>query len=192
VSRLLGMALLIGLLLPAWGADKGFVVSRPKEAMMQDDTYVLDLQIDYEFSDAVLEALDNGVPLTLVVRAQVRRKGAWIWESNLADLRRIYLIRYQPLSEIYQVASLPNGERRRFVSRSAAITALGEINGLPLIARDRLAPDESYLVRVKVELDIEALPLPLRPTAYLSPSWSLSSDWSEWPLQPQSDGQTRP
>jgi hypothetical protein len=192
VSRLLSIALLLGFLLPAWGADTGFVVSRPKEAMMQDDTYVLDLQIDYEFSDAVLEALDNGVPLTLVVRAQVRRKGAWIWESNLADLRRLYLIRYQPLSEIYQVAGLPNGERRHFVSRSAAITALGEINGLPLIARDRLAPDESYLVRVKVELDIEALPLPLRPTAYLSPSWSLSSDWSEWALQPQSEGQTLP
>jgi hypothetical protein len=184
VRRLLALLLLIAGLQPAPAAQSEFVVSRPQEAMVQDDTYLLDLQIDYGFSDTVLEALDNGVPLTLVVRAQVRRKGAWIWEKNLADLRRVYLIRYQPLSEIYQVASLPDGERRSFVSRSAAIAALGEIQGLPLIKRSRLEADEEYLARVKVELDIEALPLPLRPTAYLSRDWNLSSDWSEWPLQP--------
>ncbi len=184
MRRLLALLLLIAGLQPAPAAQSEFVVSRPQEAMVQDDTYLLDLQIDYGFSDTVLEALDNGVPLTLVVRAQVRRKGAWIWEKNLADLRRVYLIRYQPLSEIYQVASLPDGERRSFVSRSAAIAALGEIQGLPLIKRSRLEADEEYLARVKVELDIEALPLPLRPTAYLSRDWNLSSDWSEWPLQP--------
>ncbi len=176
--------LLLEALQPAMGADSGFVVSRPQEVMREDDSFLLDLQIDYGFSDTVLEALDNGVPLTLVVRAQVRRKGAWIWEKNLADLRRVYLIRYQPLSEIYQVASLPDGERRSFVSRSAAIAALGEIRGLPLVRRSQLETEEKYLVRVKVELDIEALPLPLRPKAYLSPDWNLSSDWNEWPLVP--------
>ena len=178
------IALLVLCLLPTVQAQQGLVVSRPQETVVQDDTFLLDLEIDYGFSDTVLEALDNGVPLTLVVTAQVRRKGAWIWVENLADLRRIYLIRYQPLSEIYQVASLPDGERRSFVSRSAAIAALGEIRGLPLVKRDRLEADEEYLVRVKVELDIEALPLPLRPTAYLSRDWKLSSDWSEWPLEP--------
>ena len=43
--------------------------------------------------------------------------------------------------------------------------------------------DEEYLVRVDVKLDIEALPLPLRPVAYLKPSWDLTSGWSRWPLE---------
>jgi len=175
--------LLIGLLPLLAVAARGYVVTHPQEPVVEDDTYVLDLDIDYGFSDSVLEALDNGVPLTLVVRAQVRRKGAWVWEESLTDLRRMYLIRYQPLSEIYRVASLPDGERRSFVTRSAAIAALGEIRGLPLVKNSELDPDEQYLVRVKVELDVEALPLPLRPTAYLSRDWDLDSDWSEWPLR---------
>ena len=184
IRSLLLLLLLLGTWQTVATAERGVVVSRNPDAAVRDDTYLLDLDIRYDFSDAVLEALDNGVPLTLVVTAQVRRQGAWIWESNQADLRRMYLIRYQPLSEIYQVASLPDGERRSFVSRSAAIAALGEIRDLPLVKLDRLEADEEYLVRVKVELDIEALPLPLRPTAYLSRDWKLSSDWSEWPLEP--------
>ena len=37
---------------------------------------------------------------------------------------------------------------------------------------------------LKIALDIEELPLPLRPTAYLLPSWKLSSGWTTWPLRP--------
>lgn len=182
--RAAGLLLVLLLAMTRALADSGFVVSSKAKEGLDQDLYLLDLQIDYGFSDVALEALDNGVPLTLVVKVQVRRKGAWIWEENLVDMQRVYLIRYQPLSEIYQVASLPDGGRRSFVTRSAAISALGEISGLPLVRRSQLDPEKSYLVRVKVELDIEALPLPLRPRAYLSPSWNLSSGWSQWPLEP--------
>ena len=65
----------------------------------------------------------------------------------------------------------------------AAIAALGEIEDLWLLEQERLEPDENYLLKVKVSLDIEALPLPLRPVAYLKPSWDLSSGWSRWPLE---------
>ncbi|MEY3760764.1 MAG: hypothetical protein RIR39_2255, partial [Pseudomonadota bacterium] len=36
---------------------------------------------------------------------------------------------------------------------------------------------------VKVSFDRDALPLPLRPIAYIDPQWYLSSDWTLWPLK---------
>jgi hypothetical protein len=164
----------------AFGAA-GFVVSRAV-TQLRDGQYFLDAQVDYRFSETALEALDNGVPLTLEVRVQVRREGAWIWEESLTDKRFLYVIRYQPLSELYRVARLPKGSERSFVTRAAAVDALGEIEDLPLLAAARVDPDEVYMIRVKVSLDVEALPLPLRPVAYLKPSWKLSSGWTQWPL----------
>ena len=35
----------------------------------------------------------------------------------------------------------------------------------------------------EVYVDIEALPAPLRPVAYLSSPWRLTSEWYEWPLE---------
>ena len=139
-------------------------------------------RVHFDFSTAVLEALDHGVPLTLVVHVQVRRAEAWMWEDSLVDEQWRYTIRYRPLSERYEVHRLPEHDGRDFVTRDAAIRALGEISDQALIGLDRLDPDEDYELQIRVFLDIEELPLPLRPMAYLKPSWKLSSGWTTWPL----------
>ena len=178
---LLLLLLLLGALPGPARAEGGFVVTSAT-AEPVDLLYLLDAQVDYTFSDTVLEALDNGVPLTIEVRVQVRPEGAWIWSRSLVDLSQLYRIRYQPLTELYQVTRLPDGPKRSFVTRAAAIAALGEIDKLPLVERDALDSGKRYLMHIKVSLDIEALPLPLRPVAYLKPSWNLSSGWTQWPL----------
>jgi hypothetical protein len=151
---------------------------------LDEGAYLLDANIVYDFSEQALEALDNGVPLTLLVHVQVRRAAAWIWEDSAADIRLRYAIRYKPLSERYEVYRLPGHGGRSFVGRDAAIAALGEIRDLHLVDAGRLEPGEAYEVQIRVELDIEELPLPLRPMAYLSPAWKLGSPWTKWPLSP--------
>jgi hypothetical protein len=49
---------------------------------------------------------------------------------------------------------------------------------------DELAADETYHLRMRADLDIESLPLPLQPLAYLGRGWKLTSGWSQWPLLP--------
>lgn len=163
--------------------DYGFRVTRA-ETRLENGTFYLDADIDYGFSPDALEALENGVPLTLSVRIHVRGTDAWIWEDSVVDARLRYAIRYKPLSDQYEVYRLPGTEGRRFVTRDAAIAALGEIRDLQLVGADRLEPGADYEVQIKVELDVEELPLPLRPMAYLTPAWKLSSSWSKWPLKP--------
>jgi len=142
-----------------------------------DNAFVLDADIDFDFSDKVIEALQNGVPITLEMHLQVRRKGAWVWEKDLLDSRIRYQIRYHALASVYQVVDLQNNAQQSFVSREVAISSLGDVHGLPVILHSKLDKGKIYNIELRATLDIDSLPLPLRPLAYLSPDWNLSSKW---------------
>lgn len=165
----------------AWSGE--FVI-RELATRLGDEGYQVDAQIDYRFSERAIEALANGVPLTLEVHLQLRRRGAWIWEPDVVDERLNYRIRYHALASVYQVRDLQSGRRQNFVTRRAALEALGALGGLFLVGRGQLQPDEVYDLSLRASLSIEALPLPLRPWAYLDPEWEHDSEWRRWTLQP--------
>lgn len=151
---------------------------------LRDGVYRLDARIEYEFSEAALEALTNGVPLYLDVQAQVRRTDAWFWERPAVDRHLRFMIRFLPLSELFLVRDLERDRQQNFATRRAAVSALGEVSDVELIAASELAEGVDYEVRLRASLDISALPLPVQPLAYLSSDWDLSSGWRTWPLKP--------
>jgi hypothetical protein len=163
-------------LLPLAGMAGGFEITR-LQCPLEEEYYRLDAEIDYRFSPDALEALQNGVRLTLELHIQVRRRDAWVWQEDIKSSRLRYTLRYHALSGLYQLEELGGGNRQSFATLEAALTALGSIDGLPLVKASQLAPGIRYLARLKTSLDLDALPLPLRPLAYLSPSWNLSSGW---------------
>lgn len=172
------------LLLPSPGNAKPAFPIEDVKIRAVGEELVMDARFVPDLSPVALEALDNGVPLTLEAHIQVRETEAWVWDSSLVDRRLRYEIRYQPLAERYQVSPVPGGAGHNYVTRDAAIAALGDLHDLPLLNRGELAAGKDYRVDLKIALDIEELPLPLRPTAYLLPSWKLSSGWTTWPLRP--------
>ncbi|MBS1173863.1 MAG: hypothetical protein H6R12_2693 [Proteobacteria bacterium] len=99
-----------------------FTISQAS-ARLQDGTYVVDATIGYEFSAAALEALENGVPLTVEIHLQVRREGAWVWEPDVVDSRLRSQIRFSPLQGTYQVTNIDSGAQRSFASRDRAPSA---------------------------------------------------------------------
>ena len=175
--------LLTFLLFPALLLASDFRVSE-LSAKQREGFFVMRAELVYDFPERPLEALQNGVPLTIDVHVQLRREGAWIWEEDLLDIRLRYQIRYHALASIYQVLDLQSGNQQDFVTLESALAALGEIPSFPLISAEELRSDESYVLSLKAELDIEALPLPLRPMAYITPSWNLSSERKTWLLKP--------
>lgn len=181
-GRHLGL-LLVWLVCQSTASAADFKVIRG-ETRLVEGTYFLDVYVDYVFSEVALEALDNGVPLTLDVHIRIQRTEAWIWEQREVDQHLRFRIRYHALAQLYQVVNLSTNRQQNFVTRDAAITALGEILSVPLAKESDLNPGEEYLIKARATLDIEALPLPLRPLAYLSPSWNLSTKWHTWQLQP--------
>jgi hypothetical protein len=149
-----------------------------------DNVYRLNARIDYQLSEQAHEALSNGVPLTLKVQLFVEKVWRGFWEPSPFATTLSFQIRYHALTELYRIVDGQTGDEQNFVTREAALHALGEITNLPIVSPAKLTPGESYQLRLRADLDIESLPLPLQPLAYLGRGWKLTTGWSQWPLQP--------
>lgn len=168
---------------PAAAAEEGAFVVEQAGTRLENGVYRLDAWIRYRFSGAVLEALENGVPLTVEVQIEVSRS-RWYWMAEeVAELSQFYLLQFHALSRQYLLTSLNSGAQRSFSSLPSAVAVMGRIQGLPILDRKLLQPETTYAVRLRARLDIESLPSPLRPVAYLSDEWRLVSEWYEWSLR---------
>jgi hypothetical protein len=126
--------------------------------------------------------LQNGVPLIINLDIQVFRQREWLWDEIAAQLQQRFRLEYHALSRQYVISNLNSGEMKSFSDLKLAIDFLSRIERFPLLDASLLPRGGSYLVRMRVTLDIEALPVPLQLVAYLSPEWRISSEWYTWPL----------
>ncbi len=160
----------------------GFNV-RAAHTRLVDDVYLLYAQIHYHLSPPVREALDNGLPLTLEIQVEVLRDYFGVYDYAVATLSQRFRIQYHALSRQYLVKNLNSSSQYNHSSLSSALAALGSISELPILDRRLLKAGTYYSARVRSRLDIEALPTPLRLSAYLNSDWRQTSEWYSWPLQ---------
>lgn len=175
------LALLLALLWAGNSQAAGFEVLNAA-TRLEGDVYRLDAQIEYRFSKAALEALQNGVPLTVAIEMEVRRRRSWLWDETVYALTQRFQLEYHALSRQYLVSNLNSGERRAFPSQPTALAFMGRMQHFPLLDRGLLAKDGRYEGALRAVLALDALPGPLRLVAYLSNDWSMTSEWRTWPL----------
>ncbi|MDD2768679.1 MAG: DUF4390 domain-containing protein [Methylococcus sp.] len=182
MNRLVACLALFGLAAPTggWGEEPAFQVRRAELFRHEDRSYALDADIDFHFNDTAAEALRNGVPLTLVMHLRVRRSRAWWWDETVVDQDWRRTVRFHPLARAYQLTEEESGVTENFAGLHTLREALGRVRNLPVRPLPPPASGQNYHAALSVALDIEALPLPLRPTAYLSPQWHISSTWFRW------------
>lgn len=180
--RYLLLVVLLGSISATVVYAKGIEVKQAGSTLL-NEAYWLNAQIDYQPSEVILEALEHGVALTFQVRIEVRRKGEWPWERKVAGHKLRYTLRYHALASMYELFQPGRKRPQRFATRDGALRALGELNDIELVAASKLKADQTYLVNLQAKLDIESLPVPLRPRAYLSSQWNLTSEKNIWPLK---------
>ena len=149
---------------------------------LQNSVYILNADIDYELSDEVLEAINNGISVTMLVTVRIERPRRYLWDYLIAETSHRYELQYHALSGQYLIKSRMGGQRS-YLSLSNALRALGQIRGLAILEQKQLQDPQDAVVRIKTELDTNALPAPLRPVAWLSAQWKLSSEWFTCPLR---------
>jgi hypothetical protein len=160
----------------------GFKILRAESHLVKG-VFLLDADVDYNLSPAAQDALQNSVPITLILHIQVFQRRDWLWDETIADLHQSYRLEYHALAQQYVVTNLNSGVLNSFPTHYTATSFIGRVRDFPLLDRSLLLADAHYYGRLRAELDVESLPAPLRPVAYLSSAWRLTSEWYLWALQ---------
>ena len=178
------LLLLLALALLAPLAQASEFAVREAEAHLTDGVYRLDARLSLSLNAGVEEALNNGVPITISVDIEVLETYPWLPDQTVASLEQRYLLRHHALSERYLVKNLNTGLQSSYSYLDEALGSIESLREIPILDQHLLAPGNDYYGRVRVRLDRESLPSPLRAISYISRDWQLKSDWLEWPLQP--------
>lgn len=180
--------LLLGLGPPAAASAANDADRQPRFQVLEastrlvDEVYLLDARVAFDFTADAIEALDNGVPLVVELEIEVYEPRDLLWDRAVATLYRRHRLEYRALADRYLVTNLNTGEVSNHTSLTAARAQLGRVRDFPMLDRRLLQVGVSYRARLRATLDVEALPLPLRPVAYLSSTWDLTSAWHDWLL----------
>jgi uncharacterized protein DUF4390 len=145
-----------------------------------NDQYLVDAFIAYNFDDEVLSALTHGVALRIDTYLKIKRERNWLWDPVVREETLSFMLERHALSDHYLLTNLKTEQKEQFQYLDEALRALGAINDHFLFDKSTIDPDASYLGYIKAELNIEALPPPMRPIAYISPQWQAESSWYEW------------
>jgi hypothetical protein len=180
------VALLILLLCQAPGAayPKNTGVSvKNAETILLGNVYLLSADIDYQLSDKATEALKNGVALAWRYRFKVTERVNFAWHKTILEKNFRYRIQYHALTNTYRVRNESSGAIESFSTLPAALDLMSTLRDYPLIEQAIISRPAETRAAMKISFEQDALPLPLRPFAYINPQWYLSSDWYEWSLK---------
>jgi Domain of unknown function (DUF4390) len=145
-----------------------------------DEHYQVDANIEYNFDDEVLTALAHGIALKIDIFIKVKRERNWLWDPVVRDETISFQLERHALSDHYLLTNLNTDRKEQFQYLDEALRALGAVNDHFLFDRSTIDADAPYIGYIKSELNIEALPPPMRPIAYISPQWQAESSWYEW------------
>lgn len=181
---LLAAGLLLGSL--ATGAARAEFSVQEAQLRFAEHGLELNARLELALSASAEEALSKGIPLEVVIDVALYQPRRLLWDKELGTWQLRRRIQYHALSGQYLITDLASADHilESVGSLSEALVQLGSLRGQALPLRKLPNPEEDYSLQLRAELDIEALPSPLRPVAYTSPSWHLSSGWTTWRVQP--------
>ena len=167
----------------AQAADEqpGFVI-RTAYTELVNGVYYLDADVGLNLSDDAVNALENGLPITVKLQIEIIKHRSWWFNSTTATLTQSYQISYHALSRRFIITNLNSGEQQSYSTYREAVTSMGQVSDLPIIDAKLLTPGDHYNIRMRAVLDVTSMPGPLQLIASLFKGWDLSSDWYQWVL----------
>jgi hypothetical protein len=181
-----GMVLLgLALLFTARTDAANFGVKSVK-VMLDQRVLLVNARFDLPINPRIEEALSKGIAIDVVIDVNMA-KHRWWWRNRLITdqtLRR--RIQFHALSRQYLVSGLhARDPSESFGSLTQALAHAGTLDEFRifLTAKKEIEADARYLLLLRARLDIEALPMLMRPLAYATPSWRLNTGWTEWLVQ---------
>ncbi len=149
-----------------------------------DRVYQLNATLDLALSRAAQQAIHDGVPVVLELDISVMRKRRYLPDVEVAVLAQRWQINYHALSERFLVNNLNSGQQTSYSSLQAALLALSQLRGLPVIDEALIEKGGRYEASLRLIASVEGgLPSTLRAMMFWV-DWKRTTDWYTWTIGP--------
>lgn len=153
------------------------------QSTLKENAYYVSAKFSIEFNDEILEALEHGIPLTFNTELQAKAKRKWLPDYSVAQTTISHHLQYQPLTEDFLTINLKTGVRKFYDSLTGALSNISQLNNHKLVDSHLLVNDLEYNGLIRIYLDRDKLPSPMRPQAYFSDKWQLETEWYKWQIK---------
>lgn len=162
-------------------ADAGIQI-KGAELSLVEEVYQLQAEFDLNFSQALEDALNKGVPLNFTVEFELSRP-RWYWLDEVVASNQMQVrISYHALTKQYRLQA--HDQQKTFASLAELKGELGHIQEWRVVERAQLKKRYSYEARLRMKLELTQLPKPLQVNALTSKDWNMESEWYQWILNP--------
>ena len=186
LSLLLGL-LVMGFSQPALALPEVIDVSEMRLEPVEgpEGGWELSADFNFELNPRLEEAVSRGVPLYFVTEFELTRP-RWYWfDEQTVTVSQTYRLSYNAITRQYRLAF--GGLQQGFSSLKEAVSVLSRLRRWKVIEKGGLKPNTSYLVSLRMRLDVTQLPKPFQVNAITNRDWNLSSDWKRFAFVPGPD-----
>ena len=145
----------------------------------QADELVILAGVDWQPTDAVIEAMEHGVavPIRITTRS-LRTRAGLRWVER--DRNHRHEVRYLPMLRSYQIVDTKTGEQRNYPRLHMLLDSLRQPRPWATgLTREDLE-QASFRVEIRGQLDLTRLPSPMRMPVWFDPAWRAISPWRGW------------
>lgn len=169
-------ALLLGVSL-AWAAGSSLHITSA-ELIAAEETYLLNADVDVNFSAEVEQALSKGVPLNFLVEFQITTPRKYWFDDEIVSASMLITLSYHALSRQYLINR--GKHQQSFSSLSEMREEFSHIRDWQVVEKSLLKKGDNYHAGLRVRLDQSKLPKPLQVEALGSEDWNMVSQRYRW------------
>ena len=147
-----------------------------------ENQLVLYLTVTDCFTDDMVAAIHNGIPVTFTFYVDMLRKRPKWPDKKITAHEFDHVMEYDSLKKEYRITRNEKHDNKTTASLAEAKSLMSEINGYMVLPLEELEPDFTYIIRVKAKLARKTLPLYFH---YLIPFislWDFETEWYELTL----------
>lgn len=167
------------------GAQKSEEGIKVVEVSSYEDerNYYMDAKIETHLPEYLKQAVYNGIPLPLLLQIEVKESNGWWFDRSLVTIERRFLLHYLPLYDAIRLDNVSTGSSNHHSSLETALRKVGSFNKFPILDKEHFSTENGIYARIRLKVDVSALPKPLRADSLLGGSWNISSEWKQWALR---------
>jgi len=167
---------------PAWAEAAPELGVRTAYVQLVEGVYLLNARLQLPVSNKVRTALNDGVPLSLILELEVSRARHYWLDESVASLRQEYQLQYQAVSDRYVVRNVNSGQQATFPDLDSALDQMARVSSVPVLDESLIRKGYRHEFSLRATLNLGDMPDTLRVLMFWTNDYHRVSEWYTWPL----------